>query len=153
MTNTVFSTAFRGFDGPQGLFIAGRYIEEIADHLGISAKKMRDINMYRPDTNMVTHFNQGIKDKWNKRGLANIPIKFGISFTALFLNQAGALVYIYHDDSVLVAHGGNKVGQGLYTKMTQITAETLGVPLADFFISGAALPSESLMSKLSRVVR
>lgn len=167
-TNTVSNTAFRGFGGPQGLFIAETYIEEIADHLGISAEKMREINMYKPETNMITHFNQEIKDwyvplmyeqvqnesnyaqrreattthnekhKWNKRGLAIVPTKFGISFTALFLNQAGALVHIYHDGSVLVAHGGTEMGQGLHTKMTQIAAETLGVPLADVFISETA---------------
>ncbi|OAK98017.1 xanthine dehydrogenase [Phaeosphaeriaceae sp. SRC1lsM3a] len=167
-TNTVSNTAFRGFGGPQGLFIAETYIEEIADHLNISAEKMREINMYKPDTNMITHFNQEIKDwyvplmydqvqtesnyaqrreaiiahnsshKWNKRGLAIVPTKFGISFTALFLNQAGALVHIYHDGSVLVAHGGTEMGQGLHTKMTQIAAETLGVPLADVFISETA---------------
>lgn len=54
--------------------------------------------------------------KWKKRGLAIVPTKFGISFTALFLNQAGALVHLYHDGSVLVAHGGTEMGQGLHTK-------------------------------------
>jgi xanthine dehydrogenase/oxidase len=164
-TNTVSNTAFRGFGGPQGLFIAETYIEEIADHLSIPAERLREINMYSPSTNMTTHFNQEIKDwyvplmykqvqdessyasrrqdttdfnaknKWNKRGLAIVPTKFGISFTALFLNQAGALVHIYHDGSVLVAHGGTEMGQGLHTKMCQIAAQSLGVPLADVFIS------------------
>jgi xanthine dehydrogenase/oxidase len=135
-TNTVSNTAFRGFGGPQGMFICETFMEEIADHLNISAEKLREINMYSPEGNMVTHFNQEIKDwyvplmykqvqeeshyarrreeieefnkthKWNKRGLAIVPTKFGISFTALFLNQAGALVHIYHDGSILVAHGG-----------------------------------------------
>jgi xanthine dehydrogenase/oxidase len=164
-TNTVSNTAFRGFGGPQGLFIAETYIEEIADHLSIPAERLREINMYSPETNMTTHFNQEIKDwyvplmykqvqeeasyvsrrdeitqfnaknKWNKRGLAIVPTKFGISFTALFLNQAGALVHIYHDGSVLVAHGGTEMGQGLHTKMCQIAAQSLRVPLEDVFIS------------------
>jgi xanthine dehydrogenase/oxidase len=164
-TNTVSNTAFRGFGGPQGLFIAETYIEEIADHLNIPAEKLREINMYSPSTNMTTHFNQELKDwyvplmyqqvqsessyaarraeitewnashKWNKRGLAIVPTKFGISFTALFLNQAGALVHIYHDGSVLVAHGGTEMGQGLHTKMCQIAAESLRVPLSSVFIS------------------
>jgi xanthine dehydrogenase/oxidase len=167
-TNTVSNTAFRGFGGPQGLFIAETYIEEIADHLGIPAERLREINMYSPETNMITHFNQELKDwyvplmyaqvqsesayaerraaitefnaksKWNKRGLAIVPTKFGISFTALFLNQAGALVHIYHDGSVLVAHGGTEMGQGLHTKMTQIAAEALGVPLSNVFVSETA---------------
>lgn len=165
-TNTVSNTAFRGFGGPQGLFIAETYMEEIADHLNMPVEKLREINLYKP--NEKTHFNQELKDwhvplmyqqvlseanyaerrkavdaynassKWKKRGLALIPTKFGISFTAIFLNQAGALVHIYHDGSVLVAHGGCEMGQGLHTKMTQIAAQALGVPLSDVFISETA---------------
>ncbi|MEZ4606393.1 MAG: molybdopterin cofactor-binding domain-containing protein [Deinococcales bacterium] len=59
-----------------------------------------------------------------KRGLAITPVKFGISFTATFLNQAGALVLIYQDGSVQLNHGGTEMGQGLHTKMMQIAAET-----------------------------
>ena len=80
------------------------------------------------DTFNATH-------KWKKRGLSLIPTKFGISFTALFLNQAGALVHIYHDGSVLVAHGGTEMGQGLHTKMVMIAAEALNVPVDNIFIS------------------
>lgn len=167
-TNTVSNTAFRGFGGPQGMFIAETYMEEVADHLKMPVEKLREMNMYAPDTNMITHFNQQLKDwyvplmyqqvqdssdyagrrteieewnkthKWNKRGLSLIPTKFGISFTALFLNQAGALVHIYHDGSVLVAHGGTEMGQGLHTKMTMIAAEALQVPLSNVFISETA---------------
>ena len=165
-TNTVSNTAFRGFGGPQGMFIAETYMEEIADHLAIPVDKLREINMYKP--NDCTHFKQALKDwhvplmyqkilqgsdyaerrqavddynaehKWKKRGLAIIPTKFGISFTALFLNQAGALVHLYHDGSVLVAHGGTEMGQGLHTKMTMIAAQALGVPLSDVYISETA---------------
>jgi xanthine dehydrogenase/oxidase len=165
-TNTVSNTAFRGFGGPQGLFIAETYIEEIADHLGMSAERLREINMYK--SGEQTHFNQELKDwyvplmykqvqeetkyqerrdkiteynkthKWNKRGLAIVPTKFGISFTALFLNQAGALVHIYHDGSILLAHGGTEMGQGLHTKMIMIAAEALKVSPDDVFISETA---------------
>jgi xanthine dehydrogenase/oxidase len=162
-TNTMSNTAFRGFGGPQGMFIAESYMVEVADRLGMSVDKFREVNMYKPLE--VTHFNQALTDwhvplmwkqvieesdyyarrkaaeefnathKWRKRGLALIPTKFGISFTALWFNQAGALVHIYHDGSILVAHGGTEMGQGLHTKMTQIAAEALKVPLDDVFIS------------------
>jgi xanthine dehydrogenase large subunit len=64
-----------------------------------------------------------------KRGLAITPVKFGISFTTTFLNQAGALVLIYQDGSVQVNHGGTEMGQGLHTKISQIAAQTLGIHL------------------------
>ncbi len=63
-----------------------------------------------------------------KRGIAITPIKFGISFTATFFNQAGALVHVYTDGSVQVNHGGTEMGQGLNTKVAQIVADELGVP-------------------------
>ncbi|KAF2726029.1 xanthine dehydrogenase [Polychaeton citri CBS 116435] len=165
-TNTVSNSAFRGFGGPQGMFIAECYMEEVADRLGISSDEFRMKNMYKPLEK--THFRQELRDwyvplmydqvkaeseyekrkkeveefngknKWKKRGISIIPTKFGISFTALFLNQAGALVHIYHDGSVLVAHGGTEMGQGLHTKMTMIAAEALGVPLDNVFISETA---------------
>jgi xanthine dehydrogenase large subunit len=74
--------------------------------------------------------------KWNKsspviqRGIAITPVKFGISFTATLFNQAGALVHVYTDGSVQVNHGGTEMGQGLNTKVAQIVADELGVPLA-----------------------
>ncbi|KAI5855810.1 Molybdopterin-binding domain of aldehyde dehydrogenase-domain-containing protein [Tricharina praecox] len=165
-TNTVSNTAFRGFGGPQGMFIAESYMEEVADRLDIPVDKLREINYYHEGD--LTHFNQKLVDyhvplmvnqikeeadfdarrqavdefnkthKWKKRGLSLIPTKFGISFTALFLNQAGALVHIYHDGSVLVAHGGTEMGQGLHTKMTMVAAETLGISMDDVFISETA---------------
>ncbi|KAK4189852.1 molybdopterin binding aldehyde oxidase/xanthine dehydrogenase [Podospora australis] len=165
-TNTMSNTAFRGFGGPQGMFIAECYMSEVADRLGMPVEKFREINMYKPLEE--THFNQPLTDwhvplmyqqvqdesqysarreaitkfnsehKWRKRGLALIPTKFGISFTALWFNQAGALVHIYHDGSILVAHGGTEMGQGLHTKMTQIAAQALNVPMENVFISETA---------------
>jgi xanthine dehydrogenase/oxidase len=145
------------------MFITETFMEEVADRLGMPVETLRQINMYKTDGQ--THFGQGLGDwfvplmykqvqdesmyearrhaitdfnqtnKWRKRGLALIPTKFGISFNALFLNQAGALVHIYHDGSILVAHGGTEMGQGLHTKLTQIAAQALGVPLDNVFIS------------------
>ena len=165
-TNTVSNTAFRGFGGPQGMFIAESMMEEVADRLGMPVERLREINFYKPMEE--THFNQAIEDwyvplmyqqvidesdynarreavdkfnaehKWQKKGLAIIPTKFGISFTALFLNQAGALVHIYHDGSVLLAHGGTEMGQGLHTKVSMIVAEALGIPLSDVHVSETA---------------
>ncbi|KAK0635086.1 molybdopterin binding aldehyde oxidase/xanthine dehydrogenase [Bombardia bombarda] len=165
-TNTMSNTAFRGFGGPQGMFIAESYMEEVADRLGMPVEKFREINFYKPEEQ--THFNQPLTDwhvplmykqvqeetqydarraaitkfndehKWRKRGLALIPTKFGISFTALWFNQAGALVHIYHDGSILVAHGGTEMGQGLHTKMTMIAAQALQVPLESVHISETA---------------
>jgi xanthine dehydrogenase large subunit len=74
-------------------------------------------------------------DRWNaespilKRGLAFCPVKFGISFTTTFLNQAGALVHIYQDGSVLLNHGGTEMGQGLYQKVAQVAASELNIDL------------------------
>ena len=64
----------------------------------------------------------------HKRGLAITPVKFGISFTATFYNQAGAVVLVYRDGTVQVNHGGTEMGQGLFTKILQIAADSLGVP-------------------------
>ena len=165
-TNTVSNTAFRGFGGPQGIFIAESWMEEVADRMGMPVEALRELNFYKHQE--TTHFNQTIQDwhvplmykqvydefkyterrkaiaqfnlenKWRKRGLSIVPTKFGISFTALFLNQAGALVHIYHDGSILLAHGGTEMGQGLHTKMCQIAAQALQVPLESVFISETA---------------
>ncbi|HEX2012006.1 MAG TPA: xanthine dehydrogenase molybdopterin binding subunit [Roseateles sp.] len=64
-----------------------------------------------------------------KKGLALTPVKFGISFNVVHLNQAGALVHIYTDGSVLVNHGGTEMGQGLNTKVAQVVAHELGIAL------------------------
>lgn len=68
--------------------------------------------------------------RWKKRGIAAIPTMYGIGFSggSTFLNQAGALILIYADGSVLLAHGGVEMGQGLHTKMIQVASKGLGVP-------------------------
>src|ERR1019366_4091621 len=72
---------------------------------------------------------------WLKRGLALTPVKFGISFNVVHLNQAGALVHIYVDGSVLVNHGGTEMGQGLNTKIAQVVAHELGVGFSSVRLS------------------
>src|SRR5262249_2508501 len=72
-----------------------------------------------------------------KRGIALTPVKFGISFTATHYNQAGALVQLYTDGTVLLNHGGTEMGQGLYTKVAQVVAHELGVTLDRVRVSAA----------------
>lgn len=70
-------------------------------------------------------------NRWKKRGIAAVPTMYGISFSGggTFLNQAGALLLIYLDGSVLLAHGGVEIGQGLHTKMIQVASRSLGIPV------------------------
>ncbi|CAK9040091.1 unnamed protein product, partial [Durusdinium trenchii] len=75
----------------------------------------------------IQEFNR--QHRWRKRGLAQLPTKFGISFTAKFMNQAGALVHVYTDGTVLLTHGGTEMGQGLHTKICQIAARAFGIPM------------------------
>ena len=72
-----------------------------------------------------------------RRGIALTPVKFGISFTTTHLNQAGALVHVYHDGSVYLNHGGTEMGQGLFTKVAQVVAEELQIDVGQIRISAA----------------
>lgn len=162
-TNLPTNTAFRGFGGPQSLFFAEHWITDVARVCGISQNAVRELNFYKEGE--LTHFNQKLEDnqiapvwselkarskceerrvsvaafnaenRYRKRGLAMLPTKFGIAFTALLMNQAGALIHIYHDGSVLLTHGGTEMGQGLHTKMIQVCARALGVPISEVHIS------------------
>jgi xanthine dehydrogenase large subunit len=158
-TNHVSHTAFRGFGGPQGMIVIEEIMDRMARRLGLPAHEVREKNFYRPGDEThygqevrdadrigriwaelmessaflarrraIDAFNAASPHK--KRALAMTPVKFGISFTTAFYNQAGALVIIYKDGSVQVNHGGTEMGQGLHTKMRQIAAQTLGVPLS-----------------------
>jgi xanthine dehydrogenase large subunit len=156
-TNTVSNTAFRGFGGPQGMVFAERLMESIAIRTGQDALDVRKRNLYAPGRD-VTPYGMRVEDNvapeiieqleasssyrarrkeieaFNagnrilKKGLALTPVKFGISFTLTHLNQAGALVHVYTDGSVHLNHGGTEMGQGLYTKVAQVTAEEFGLP-------------------------
>jgi xanthine dehydrogenase large subunit len=157
-TNTQSHTAFRGFGGPQGVIAIEAILGDIARHLCLDPLDVRRRNLYGIDDRNVTHYQMQVEDNilhpllakieqtsryrerrsaiaaWNaaspviKRGLAITPIKFGISFTATFFNQAGALVHVFTDGSVQVNHGGTEMGQGLHTKIMQVVADELGVP-------------------------
>ena len=157
-THKTSQTAFRGFGGPQGMLVIEEILDQAARRLGLAPEIVRERNFYREgdtthygqpvkDAGRIeivwwklkesSRFAQRRADigQWNarhphlKRGLAITPVKFGISFTATFFNQAGALVLIYRDGSVQVNHGGAEMGQGLHTKIQQIAAESLGLDL------------------------
>jgi xanthine dehydrogenase large subunit len=159
-TNTQSNTAFRGFGGPQGAFAVEYLLDSVARRIGRDALDVRRANFYGVDQNNVTPYGQTVDDNilhplvaeleassdyrarraalhaFNdqspvlKKGLALTPLKFGISFNVTHLNQAGALVHVYTDGSVLVNHGGTEMGQGLNTKVAQVVAHELGLPLA-----------------------
>ena len=156
-TNTQSNTAFRGFGGPQGAFAIEYIMDNIARTVGKDALDVRRANLYGKDKNNVTPYGQTVEDNvihelldeleatsdyrarreairaFNatspvlKRGLALTPVKFGISFNVKHFNQAGALVHVYNDGSILVNHGGTEMGQGLNTKVAQVVAHELGV--------------------------
>ncbi|MEO7742255.1 MAG: xanthine dehydrogenase molybdopterin binding subunit [Usitatibacter sp.] len=158
-TNTVSNTAFRGFGAPQGMMIIENALDDIARALGKDPLDVRRVNFYGVYDRNVTHYGMTIEDnvmpriareleassgyrerretiaRHNaasatlKRGLAFTPVKFGVSFNATLFNQAGALVNVYTDGTVLVNHGGTEMGQGLHTKVRQVVAHALGVPL------------------------
>jgi len=156
-TNIASNTAYRGFGGPQGLIMPEIFLDEIARKLNKDPLEVRKLNLYGDEGRDTTHYFQKVEDNalpemlddleqscdyqqrrkairdYNanspilKKGLALTPVKFGISFTAGFLNQAGALIHIYTDGSIHLNHGGTEMGQGLNTKVAQIVAEEFQV--------------------------
>ncbi|REC94613.1 xanthine dehydrogenase molybdopterin binding subunit [Kushneria indalinina] len=156
MTHTASNTAFRGFGGPQGMMPIEGAMDDIARTLGLDPLDVRKRNLY-DEAHCETHYGQHIdqpligelietleassdyrtrrreitafnaKSPVIRKGLALTPVKFGISFTARHLNQAGALLMIYTDGSVLINHGGTEMGQGLHTKVCQVVAKELGI--------------------------
>ena len=158
-TNKTSQTAFRGFGGPQGMLVIEDILGRCAPALGIPARELRRRNFYQEgqttpygqpvrhperigrvwaavtDNGEVDRRLAGIAafnaaNEHTKRALAITPVKFGISFNLTAFNQAGALVHVYKDGSVLINHGGTEMGQGLHTKMLQVAATALGVPLS-----------------------
>ncbi|WP_310529425.1 molybdopterin cofactor-binding domain-containing protein, partial [Nocardioides sp.] len=157
-TNKTSQTAFRGFGGPQGMLVIEDILGRCAPLLGIDPVELRRSNFYvegqaTPYGQVVRH-PERVAAAWEqvlttgevarrqgeiavfnaahehtKRALALTPVKFGIAFNFTSFNQAGALVHVYRDGSVLINHGGTEMGQGLHTKMLQVAATTLGVPL------------------------
>ncbi|MGW6020602.1 xanthine dehydrogenase molybdopterin binding subunit [Streptomyces sp. NPDC055099] len=157
-TNKASNTAFRGFGGPQGMLVIEDIMGRCAPLLGLDPTELRERNFYRPGQltpyGQPVAQPERISDVWEqvkhtgdlagrrreiaafnaahphtKRALAITGVKFGISFNLTAFNQGGALVLIYKDGSVLINHGGTEMGQGLHTKMLQVAATTLGIPL------------------------
>ncbi|WP_404422897.1 xanthine dehydrogenase molybdopterin binding subunit [Thalassospira australica] len=158
-TNLVSNTAFRGFGGPQGMVAIERIIDEIAMTIGRDPLDVRIANYYGTTDRNTTPYHMTVEDNvlseltddilascdyrkrrkdidaFNaespviKRGLSITPVKFGISFTTTFLNQAGALIHIYQDGSVHLNHGGTEMGQGLFIKVAQVVAEEFQIDL------------------------
>jgi xanthine dehydrogenase large subunit len=149
------------------MFAIEYVIDEIARELGMDALQVRKANFYGKEERNVTHYGQTIEDnvineiveqlaesadyatrrdeilQFNasspvlKRGIALTPVKFGISFTATHLNQAGALVHVYKDGTVQLNHGGTEMGQGLYTKVSQVVADEFGIDVSRIRITAA----------------
>jgi xanthine dehydrogenase large subunit len=141
------------------MMIIEAVIDDVARALGKDPLDVRRVNFYGETDRNVTHYGMTIEDnvlariareleassdyrrrreavaRHNaanaviKRGIAFTPVKFGVSFNATLFNQAGALVNVYTDGTVLVNHGGTEMGQGLYTKVLHVVADTLGVPV------------------------
>ncbi|MBE9476267.1 MAG: xanthine dehydrogenase molybdopterin binding subunit, partial [Proteobacteria bacterium] len=158
-TNTQSATAYRGFGGPQGMVPIERVMDHIAHKLDCDPLDVRRVNFYKNgqttpyhmtiEDSVITPLVAELRktsgydaryaaiqkdhadnpDSILKRGIALTPVKFGISFTLTHLNQAGALVHIYSDGSVQLNHGGTEMGQGLFTKVAQVAATTLGIPM------------------------
>ncbi len=158
-THKTSQTAFRGFGGPQGMLVGEEIVDRVARSLGLPPDQVRERNFYAEGdathygqpvkdaariariwselrktsdysarSEAIARFNAS--HPHTKRGIAITPVKFGISFTHAPFNQAGALVLVYQDGSVQVNHGGTEMGQGLHTKMRQVAADALGVPIA-----------------------
>ena len=156
-TNLPSNTAFRGFGGPQGIAVIETAIDKIARFLKKDPTEIRKLNFYGIDERNITPYGESVPNnrlhvmyeklletsnyyqrrqnnatfnqdhEFVKRGISLTPVKFGISFTTAFLNQAGALVHIYTDGTIAVNHGGTEMGQGLNTKIHGIAAAEFGV--------------------------
>ncbi len=158
-TNLPSNTAMRGFGGPQGMAAIETVVDRIARYLKKDPLEVRYINFYGIDDRNLTPYEEKVEnnrlyliynqilesseykkrkkeiDEFNsqnefyKKGIALTPVKFGISYITTFLNQAGALVNVYTDGTILVNHSGIDMGQGLNTKIQQIAALEFGVTL------------------------
>ncbi|XP_023568150.1 aldehyde oxidase 2-like isoform X1 [Octodon degus] len=171
-THLPSNTAFRGFGFPQGALVTEACITAVAAKCGLLPEEVREKNMYRAVDKTIYKqafspeplrqcwakclqqadlpgrraqadaFNQ--QSHWRKRGVAAVPMKFSVGFGASSFHQAAALVHIYMDGSVLVAHGGNELGQGIHTKMLQVASRELRVPMSRLHIqetSTATVPN------------
>ncbi|XP_054265333.1 xanthine dehydrogenase-like [Macrosteles quadrilineatus] len=162
-TNLVTNTAFRGFGGPQGMFIGETMMRQVAAYLNKDPFQICSMNLFKEGD--ITHYKQDLKyctldrcwsevvrdsdyhrrkaevdrfnrkNRWRKRGIAVVPTMFGVGYIEQFLNQSAALVMVYTDGSVLLSHGGMEMGQGLHTKMIQVASRVLNIPVSLIHIS------------------
>lgn len=109
-----------GLRTPYGMLVEDNVLPDLIEQLLASSD-------YRHRRQQISEFNTN--SPILKRGIAFTPVKFGIAFTLTHLNQAGALVHVYLDGSVLVNHSATEMGQGVNTKVCQVVAEELGIPL------------------------
>src|SRR5215204_2887992 len=155
-TNLPPNTAFRGFGGPQGMFVIESAIAHAAEKLGVSAIEIQHANLIDngdefpygqlAESEAITTWTQADKEydfaalqkeaddfnassKYFKKGVAMMPVCFGISFTKTPVNQARSLVHVYTDGSVAVSTGAVEMGQGVNTKIAQVAAKTFGLSL------------------------
>ncbi len=157
-TNLPPNTAFRGFGGPQGMFVIESAIAHAAEKLGVSAAEIQRKNLIddgdefpygqKAESDAITSWTQGdekynfaklqaeadefnASSKYFKKGVALMPVCFGISFTKTPMNQARSLVHVYTDGSVAVSTGAVEMGQGVNTKIAQVAARTFGLDIAN----------------------
>ncbi len=155
-TNLPPNTAFRGFGGPQGMFVIESAIAHAAEKLGVPASKIQRKNLIDTgdefpygqiaESEAITSWTQADKkydfaalqleadefnasSKYFRMGVAIMPVSFGISFTKTPMNQARSLVHVYTDGSVAVSTGAVEMGQGVNTKMAQVAAKMFGLPI------------------------
>ena len=167
-TNTVSACAFRGFGSPQAMAVVERAIDEIAFQLGKDPLEVRKVNLYGINDRNMTPFGGHVHDNalhqlvaeieessdywrrreqvrqfnaentWLKKGLALVPIKYGVGWGSSFFEQAGALMHVYKDGSVHLNHGGTEMGQGIYVKCAQVAAHELQVDIDRIRISSTS---------------
>lgn len=156
-TNLPPNTAFRGFGAPQSIITTELALEKVGYALNMDLLEIRKRNVYR--TGQTTQFHMEVKEalglemleeleqvskyhelkkeinefnqnnKYKKKGIGIVTGKFGISFTATFLNQGSALIWIYSDGSISLSHGGIEMGQQLYTKVASVVCQVLGITI------------------------
>ena len=155
-TNLPPNTAFRGFGGPQGMFVIEAAIAKAAHEIGITAKEIQEVNLLQENDELsfgqimtqveaakswksaINEFNYdklsrdikafNKKSSDFKKGIALMPICFGISFTNTPMNHARALIHIYQDGSIGISTGAVEMGQGVNTKLLQIASQSFSIP-------------------------
>ncbi|KAF5273883.1 hypothetical protein FQA39_LY00998 [Lamprigera yunnana] len=155
-TNLASNQALRAFGTPQAVAVTENVIRHVAEYLQRDYLDVAYLNFYKngqstfyhqklenltiercwsqcKESSQILQRRENVelynsKNRWKKRGIAMVPLKYAVGYGALHLNQASALIHIYTDGSVLLSHGGVEMGQGLYTKTVQIAAQTLQIP-------------------------